>query len=81
MDGPKYKASFHLRVDPSDFEPAAAEEKESLVIMRKSVGFWKDGMTRLRRNKIAMASFAVILLFMIGAFVVPALYPYSIASW
>ena len=77
MDGPKFKPSFHLRIDPSDFELAATEEKESLVVMRKSVGFWRDGMSRLRRNKIAMVSFAVIILFLIGAFVVPAIYPYT----
>jgi oligopeptide transport system permease protein len=77
MDRPKYKPSFHLHIDPSDFEPAAAEEKESLVVMRKSVSFWKDGMGRLRRNKIAMVSSAVILIFLIGAFIVPAFYPYT----
>ena len=77
MDGPKFKPSFHLNIDPSDFEHAAVDEKENLVIMRESVGFWKDGMKRLKRNKIAMVSVAVILLFLIGAFIVPAFYPYS----
>lgn len=36
--------SFHLKLKPEDFLPATEEEKQSQVIMRESVGFWKDGM-------------------------------------
>ena len=46
--------SFQLKLNPDDFLPAAEEEKQSQVIMRESVSFWKDGMRRLRKNKVAM---------------------------
>ena len=34
------KLSLQLNVD--DFLPASDEEKESLTVLRKSVGFWQD---------------------------------------
>lgn len=66
-----------LQLDVNDFLPASNEEKESLVIMRQSVGFWKDGIRRLKKNKIAMVSLVVILFVFILSFLVPSLYPYS----
>lgn len=69
------KVSFQL--DVSDFLPADQEEKQSLVIMRESVGFWRNGFSRLKKNKIAMISLFVIILTLIFAFLAPAFYPYS----
>lgn len=69
--------SFHLKLKPEDFLPATEEEKQSQVIMRESVGFWKDGMRRLRKNKVAMVSLFVIIMVMIFSFIVPGFYPYS----
>ena len=69
--------SFHMKLQPEDFLPATEEEKQSQVIMRESVSFWKDGMRRLLKNKVAMVSAAVILIVMIFSFIVPAFYPYS----
>lgn len=69
--------SFQLKLNPEDFLPATEEEKQSQVIMRESVSFWKDGMRRLRRNKVAMVSLVVIILVMIFSFIVPMFYPYS----
>ena len=57
--------------------PASGEDKASLVIMRESVGFWKDGIRRFRKNKIAMSAFFLVLLIMIFCFIVPAFYPYK----
>ena len=48
--------SFQLKLKPEDFLPATEEEKQSQVIMRESVSFWKDGARRLRKNKVAMVS-------------------------
>ncbi len=67
--------SFQLNVD--DFVPASSEEKQSLVVMRESVSFWKDGMRRFKKNKIAMVSLLVVLVVMIFAFIVPMFYPYG----
>lgn len=68
------KLSFHLNAD--DFVIASNEEKESLVVMRKSVGFWKDGCRRLVKNKISMSSIIIILFVFILSFIVPQIYPY-----
>ncbi|MBO4375561.1 MAG: ABC transporter permease [Lachnospiraceae bacterium] len=75
MDVKKNPLSLQLNVD--DFVPATADEKESLVVMRESVGFWKDGFRRFRKNKIAMAAFTVVMIIMVLAFIVPAFYPYA----
>ena len=69
--------SFHLNLNPEDFLPATEEEKQSQVIMRESVSFWKDGVRRLLKNKVAMVSAFVILVVMIFSFIVPAFYPYT----
>ena len=37
--------SFQLKLNPEDFLPATEEEKQSQIIMRESVSFWKDGRT------------------------------------
>ena len=69
--------SFQARINPDDFLPASEEEKQSLVIMRESVGFWKDGLRRLKKNKVAMTSLVVVLVIMFFSFIVPSFYPYT----
>ena len=69
--------SMQLDLNPDDFLPASQEEKESLVIMRDSVSFWKDGLRRFRKNKVAMVSLIVVVIIMIFSFIVPGFYPYS----
>lgn len=69
--------SFQLKLNPEDFLPATEEEKQSQIIMRESVSFWKDGMRRLAKNKVAMVSLVVIIIIMIFSFIVPSFYPYS----
>ena len=71
------KNPISLHIDPDEFSPATSEEKESLVIMRESVSFWKDGFRRLFRNKIAVVSLAVIILIVIFAYFLPSFWPYS----
>ena len=73
----KNPLSLQRMFDPEDFMPATDEEKESLVVMRESVGFWRDGVRRLRKNKVAMTCLVVIIIIMIFAFIVPSFYPYS----
>ena len=67
--------SFQLNAD--DFLPATQDEKESLVVMRESVSFWKDGLRRFRKNKIAMSALCIVLIIMFLAFIVPIFYPYA----
>lgn len=66
-----------LHIDPEKFEPASVEEKESLVVMRESVSFWKDGFRRLFRNKIAVVSLIFIIIVMIFAYILPSFWPYT----
>ncbi|NLE25226.1 MAG: ABC transporter permease [Clostridiaceae bacterium] len=66
-----------LQLDVSDFLPAGKEEKQSLVIMRESVSFWRDGVRRFKRNKIAMVSLTIVIIILIFAFIMPVFYPYS----
>lgn len=71
----KFPLSLHLNAD--DFLPATNEEKESLIVMRKSVSFWRDGFRRLFKNKIAVCSLVVIILIVIFAYILPGFWPYS----
>ena len=68
---------FSMHLDVSDFLPADKEEKQSLVIMRESVGFWRDGARRFKKNKIAMTSLVIIILIFIFSFILPSFYPYA----
>ncbi|MCY1715015.1 ABC transporter permease [Caproiciproducens galactitolivorans] len=77
LDDRKLKKNpFSLQLNAEDFLPASADEKQSLVVMRESTTYWKDAVRRLRKNKVAMVAFAVIILVMFCAFIVPSFYPY-----
>ena len=67
--------SMHLDVD--DFIPASGEEKEYMVQMRPSTTFFKDGMKRLLKNKIATASMIIVVLIVLLAVFLPMFWPYS----
>ena len=71
----KNKLSFQLKAE--DFLPAGDDEKKSLVVMRESVSFWKDGLRRFKRNKITAISLVVVILIFILSFIVPQFYPYK----
>ena len=58
-----------MQFTEADFLPADQSEKESLVVMRESVSFWKEGIRRFKRNPVAMTSLVVIILIMIFAFI------------
>lgn len=67
--------SLHLNVD--SFLPASDEEKEYLVQMRPSTTFFKDGMKRLLKNKVATISMIVILVIVVACLIIPIFWPYS----
>ncbi|MBQ9532304.1 MAG: ABC transporter permease [Eubacterium sp.] len=71
----KKKFSFHVDLDM--FIPASDEEKEYMVQMRPSSTFFKDGMKRLYKNKVAFISLIVILLITISSIVIPMFWPYD----
>lgn len=71
------KNILSLQLNADDFVKANADEKESLVVMRESVGFFRDGIRRFRKNKIAMFSLLMVLIIIFFCFIVPAFYPYK----
>jgi len=68
---------FNLHVNVEDFIPATGEEKEYMVQMRPSTTFFRDGMKRLLKNKIATASMIVILLITLASIFLPMFWPYQ----
>ena len=65
------------QVNVDDFLPASAEEKEYMVKMRPSTTFFKDGVRRLKKNKVAMVSFWIIVIITLAAIFVPMFWPYK----
>jgi len=66
-----------MHVDVDDFIPATDAEKEYMVQMRPSSTFFKDGVKRLLKNKIATASFIIVILITLTSIFLPMFWPYS----
>ena len=71
------KKPLSLQVDLDQFIPATEEEKEYMVQMRESSTFFRDGVKRLVKNKVAFVSFIVIVLITLSSIFVPMFWPYS----
>lgn len=71
------KKLFSLHVDLDMFNPASAEEKEYMVQMRPSTTFFKDGVRRLLKNKVATVSFLIIVLITLASIFLPLFWPYA----
>jgi len=71
------KKIFSMHVDVDDFIPATAEEKAYMVQMRPSTTFFKDGMKRLMKNKIAATSMFLIILIALTSIFLPFFWPYK----
>lgn len=70
------KKIFSMHVDVDDFIPATDEEKEYMVQMRPSTTFFKDGMKRLMKNKIAAISMFLIIIIALASIILPYFWPY-----
>ena len=68
---------FNLHIKVDDLIPATDEEKTYIVKMRPSTTFFKDGVRRLVKNKVAFVSFIIIVLITLCAVVIPFFWPYS----
>ena len=71
------KKIFSMHVDVDDFLPASDTEKEYMVRMRPSTTFFKDGMKRLMKNKIAAISMFLIIIIALGSILIPFFWPYK----
>ncbi len=66
-----------LHVDLDRFIPATEEEKEYIVKMRPSSTFFKDGVKRLLKNKVATVSLIIVLVITLSSIFIPMFWPYS----
>ncbi len=71
------KKPFSMQVDLEQFIPASDKEKEYLVKMRPSSTFFKDGVKRLLKNKIASVSLFLVVLVALTSIILPIFWPYS----
>ena len=71
------KNLLSLQIDLSKFEKASEEEKAQHETMRESTTFFRDGMRKLRKNPLAVASIIVLACLVLTIIVVPMFYPYS----
>lgn len=71
------KMPFSMHVDVDKFLPATDAEKEYLVQMRPSTTFFRDGVKRLLRNKVATVSFFFVVTIALVSIFLPMFWPYS----
>ena len=71
----KKKLSMHVDLDA--FIPATDAEKEYMVKMRESTTFFKDGVKRLLKNKVATVSFFMVVIITLAAIFIPMFWPYA----
>ena len=69
--------SLQQRLDPDAFRPATEAEKEYISKMRPSSTFFKDGVKRLLKNKVATVSLIVIVIITLSSIILPYVWPYS----
>ena len=79
------RAPFSTQIDLSkfkmtDFEKATEDEKRQQDVMGESTTFFRDGMRRLRKNPLAMASIVVLVLLLLIIFIAPHVVPYGYAD-
>ena len=68
---------FSMHLNPELFQPATAEEKAYISTMRPSTTFFRDGVKRLLKNKVATISLIVIVLITLASIIIPYVWPYS----
>ena len=66
---------FSLHLNPDLFKPATDEEKAYISQMRPSSTFFKDGVKRLVRNRVALVSLIVIVLVTLASIIIPYVWP------
>ena len=71
------KNPLNMHLDVDSFIPASGEEKEYLVQMRPSSTFFKDGVKRLMKNKVAVVSFIIIVVMTLSCIIIPMFWPYG----
>ncbi|MBE5768664.1 MAG: ABC transporter permease [Clostridiales bacterium] len=68
---------FSLHLNPNLFEDATDADKEYISKMRPSSTFFKDGVKRLLKNKVATVSLIVVVLITLSSILLPLFWPYA----
>ena len=71
------KTPFSLQPDLDAFIPATDAEKEYMVQMRPASTFFKDGVKRLLKNKVATVSFVIVVVLALTCIFLPMFWPYG----
>ena len=71
------KHFLSLQINLQKFSPATDEEKQQHETMRESTTFFRDGMRKLMKNPLVVASMIVLIILTLTIIIVPAVYPYS----
>ena len=71
------KKIFTMHVDLDRFLPATDKEKEYSVAMRPSSTFFRDGVKRFVKNKVALVCFFIIVVIIASVLFIPLFYPYA----
>lgn len=71
------KTPFSTQPDLEAFIPATDSEKEYMVQMRPASTFFKDGVKRLLKNKVATVSFFVVVVLALTCIFLPMFWPYG----
>ena len=66
-----------MQLNVDSFLPATDKEKEYMVQMRPASTFFKDGVKRLLKNKVATVSFFIIVFIVLTSIVLPFFWPYG----
>lgn len=71
------KKIFSMHTDLDAFIPATEDDKKYMVQMRESSTFFKDGIKRLLKNKVATVSLIIIIFIAISSILIPFFWPYQ----
>ncbi len=71
------KSPLSFQLNLSKFEKASSEDKAQKVVERESVTFFKDGMRRLMKNKVAVVCAVILIVIILAIIIIPMVYPYS----
>ncbi len=69
-----------LKIEKDLFTSLSEDEKKIAVIVRPSISYWKDAWMRLKKDKFAIISLAVIVIVVLGAIFIPMLSKYDYAA-
>jgi len=73
-------ASRDLPFDPQQeglFERIKLADEEKNKVVRPSLTYWQDAWIKLRKNKIAVTSLIIIIIYVLAAIIAPTVSPYD----